>query len=91
MYVVVEAKRAGQHKFVYCEVLRVRNMRYYFKNNSCFAPVHANCALTDTTYQCQTTRDEDYKQATNVGWRMLQGISAFRSLRPYVDVVHFSV
>jgi hypothetical protein len=37
MYVVVEAKRAGQHKFVYCEVLRVRNMRYYFKNNSyCF-------------------------------------------------------
>jgi hypothetical protein len=32
MYVVVEAKRAGQHKFVYCEVLRVRNMRYYFKN-----------------------------------------------------------
>ena len=34
MYVVVEAQQAGQHKFVYCEVLRVRNMRYYFKNNS---------------------------------------------------------
>ncbi len=31
---VVEAQRAGQHKFVYCEVLRVRNMQYYFKNNS---------------------------------------------------------
>ena len=33
MYVVVEAQRAGQHKFVYCKVLRVRNMRYYFNKN----------------------------------------------------------
>ncbi len=34
MYVVVEAQQAGQQEFVYCEVLWVRNMQYYFKNNS---------------------------------------------------------
>jgi hypothetical protein len=32
MYVVVEALQAGQHKIIYCKVLRVRKMRYYFKN-----------------------------------------------------------
>jgi hypothetical protein len=44
MYVVVEAQQAGQHKFVYCEVLQVRNMWYYFKNNSgvqwCWSYLH---------------------------------------------------
>ncbi len=34
MYVVLEALRAGQHKNIYCGVLRVRKTRYYIKNYS---------------------------------------------------------
>ncbi len=30
MYVVVEALRAGQHKIIYCGVLRVRKTRYQY-------------------------------------------------------------
>jgi hypothetical protein len=36
MYVVIEALQAGQHIIIYCEVLRVRKTRYYFKNYSEF-------------------------------------------------------
>jgi hypothetical protein len=32
--VVLEALRAGQHKNIYCGVLRVRKTRYYIKNYS---------------------------------------------------------
>jgi hypothetical protein len=34
MYVVLEALRTGQHKNIYCGVLRVRKTRYYIKNYS---------------------------------------------------------
>jgi hypothetical protein len=35
--VVLEALRAGQHKNIYCGVLRVRKTRYYIKNYSVVA------------------------------------------------------
>jgi hypothetical protein len=46
--VVVEALRAGQHKIVYCEVLRVRKTRYYFKRITPKSPTGAELlGLTD--------------------------------------------
>jgi hypothetical protein len=40
MYVVLEALRAGQHKNIYCGVLRVRKTRYYIKNYSSIGILH---------------------------------------------------
>jgi hypothetical protein len=42
--VVLEALRAGQHKNIYCGVLRVRKMRYYIKNYS--SKVHSAPSLS---------------------------------------------
>jgi hypothetical protein len=51
IHVVLEATQASQHEFIYCDVLPVRNLRYYFKNYSPVPVMHVTKVSTSESLE----------------------------------------